>query len=90
MVMGFVSDKDVKAIFDLLPKDARFYFSAPDIPRAKTIEDLRSELKNTAIDQNYFIDLKTAYDQAMTDAKAEDLIFVGGSIFSVAELLPEE
>lgn len=88
MVMGFVNDKDVKAIINLLPQEAKYYFSAPDIPRAKTVNELKAELKHIPIHQQYFPSLKTALTQAKTDANPKDLIFVGGSIFTVAELLP--
>ncbi len=90
MVMGFVNDKDVKSILKLLPQDANFYFSAPKIPRAKLIEDLKIELQNSPLKKQYFMTLKDAFAQAQSQATPKDVIFVGGSIFTVAELLPED
>jgi dihydrofolate synthase/folylpolyglutamate synthase len=88
MVMGFVNDKDVNAIIKLLPQDAKYYFSAPDIPRAKSIQDLREEIAELDLDAQYFPTLIKAKSQALKEAKKSDLVFLGGSIFSVAELLP--
>jgi dihydrofolate synthase/folylpolyglutamate synthase len=88
LVMGFVNDKDVKAILKILPQDAKYYFSAPDIPRAKSIEDLKTELEDISIDKNFYPNLNTALVKAKSMASPKDLIFVGGSIFTVAELIP--
>jgi len=88
MVMGFVNDKDVKSILSLFPQDASYYFSAPDIPRAKPVEDLKTELQDMPFQKLYFSRLKTALEHAKSQAQPKDVIFVGGSIFTVAELLP--
>lgn len=88
-VMGFVNDKDVKAMVSILPKQASFYFSAPDILRAMPVDKLKDELKSLNITSRFFSTLTEAFNQAKSHAKPKDLIFVGGSIFTVAELLPE-
>lgn len=90
MVMGFVNDKDVISILSLFPQDATYYFSAPAIPRAKPVKDLKTELQDMPIQKLYFSRLKTALEDAKSQAQPKDVIFVGGSIFTVAELLPEE
>lgn len=90
MVMGFVNDKDVKSILKILPQDAVYYFSAPKIPRAKRVEDLKDELQNTSLQKQFFLTLEEAFESAKSEAQLKDIIFVGGSIFTVAELLTEE
>ena len=90
LVMGFVNDKNVKKILQLLPQSAQYYFSAPQIPRAKLVEDLKRDLQDLAINKTYFSTLQEAFEAAKGQSTAKDVIFVGGSIFSVAELLPEE
>ena len=90
MVMGFVNDKDVKSLLNLLPQEASYYFSAPNIPRAKSAENLKDELQNTALQKQFFATLMEAFEVAKSQAQPKDVIFVGGSIFTVAELLPEE
>lgn len=89
IVMGFVNDKDVKAMVSILPKQGNYYFSAPDIPRAMPVDKLKDELKSLNITSRFFSTLIEAFNQAKTDAKPKDLMFVGGSIFTVAELLPD-
>jgi len=89
MVMGFVNDKDITAIFELLPKQAKYYLSTPDIARAKPIEELKANLEDCNINSLYFLTLKEAFEAAKKDSTSKDLIFVGGSIFTVAELLPD-
>ncbi|RRO25592.1 bifunctional folylpolyglutamate synthase/dihydrofolate synthase [Flavobacteriaceae bacterium 14752] len=88
LVMGFVNDKDVKSLLNLFPYDAKYYFSAPNIPRAKLVEDLKDELQNTALEKQFFSTLIEAFEAAKSQAQTKDVIFVGGSIFTVAELLP--
>lgn len=88
MVMGFVNDKDVKTFVKVLPQDAHYYFSAPDIPRAKPINDLKQELADMNLNAEYFLTLDKAKTQALKNAQKSDLVYLGGSIFSVAELLP--
>lgn len=88
MVMGFVNDKDVKSILSLFPQEASYYFSAPDIPRAKPVEELKKELQDMPFQKLYFSRLKTALEHAKSQAQPKDVIFIGGSIFTVAELLP--
>lgn len=90
MVMGFVNDKDVKSLLKLLPQEAKYYFSAPNIPRAKSVEDLKLELEHLSNKKQFFWSLKEAFEVAKSQAQPKDVIFVGGSIFTVAELLPEE
>jgi dihydrofolate synthase/folylpolyglutamate synthase len=88
IVMGFVNDKDVKAILKLLPQGATYYFSAPDIPRAKSVEDLKIEATGLNLKAQYYPTLAEAKSTALKNAEKSDLIYIGGSIFSVAELLP--
>ena len=45
MVMGFMADKDVEGILDLLPKKATFYFTQAQTKRAHMT---RQELQRTA------------------------------------------
>lgn len=88
LVMGFVNDKDVVNIVNRFPKNAEFYLSAPDIPRAKTVNELKADLEGVSVSKSYFENLQDALAKAKSDSDKDDLIFIGGSIFTVAELLP--
>ena len=87
IVFGMVSDKDIPGILSLLPKDAAYYFCKPDIPRGLEVSVLKKEadalgLKGTAYDS-----VLLALKSARQHAQADDLIYIGGSTFVVAEVL---
>ena len=87
MVWGMVKDKDVAKILALLPKEASYYFCQPNIPRGKTTEDLAQEAQKVGLNGQTYASVTKAYKQALSRAKRNDLIFIGGSTFVVAEVL---
>lgn len=87
MIMGFVSDKEHDKVFSLLPKDAAYYWVKADIPRAMDPEELRSEASKFDLHGSAYYDLKQAIDDAKLEAKPEDLIFIGGSIYVLGEVI---
>ena len=87
MVMGFVNDKDISKILSLLPTDAIYYFCKPDIPRALDLEILASEVKKYGLSGSYYSSVAKAYNHALIDASYNDMLFVGGSTFVVAEVI---
>lgn len=86
-VLGFVSDKDVPHIVSLFPNEAEFYFTRPSIPRAMDVETAASHFANAGIKGKKFDTVEEAYKAALKSAKPEDVIYVGGSTFVVADLL---
>ncbi|MGI9526160.1 MAG: bifunctional folylpolyglutamate synthase/dihydrofolate synthase [Weeksellaceae bacterium] len=86
LVLGFVNDKDVNSILNLLPEDAVYYFAAPNIPRKMEIASLQNLVKR-GLKAHYFNSVPEALNQAKKDAKPEDFIYIGGSTFVVAEAL---
>ncbi len=87
MVIGMVKDKDISAILALLPKDATYYFCQPDLPRAKLSEELMLEAAAFGLSGNAYPNVKEALFAAEAQANENDLIFVGGSTFVVAEII---
>ena len=87
MVWGMVSDKDRKEILSLLPKDAVYYFCKPSVIRGLDADELATEGHEMGLEGTIFEDVKSAYLQALHDAQPQDLIYVGGSTFVVADLL---
>ena len=87
MVWGMVSDKDRKEILSLLPKDAVYYFCKPSVIRGLDADELATEGHEMGLEGTIFEDVKSAYLQALNDAQPQDLIYVGGSTFVVADLL---
>ena len=87
MVMGFVADKDIEHILQLLPTDADYYFCNAMIPRALGAEELGMRAEAVGLHGKVIPDVREAYEAARADASADDVIYVGGSTFVVADLL---
>jgi dihydrofolate synthase/folylpolyglutamate synthase len=86
IVLGMVNDKDLSSILFLFPKSAQYYFCKPDIPRGLDAEELRAEALKFGLTGEAYASVGVAYDRALSRAKREDLVYVGGSTFVVAEL----
>lgn len=86
-VLGFVKGKKMESIFSLLPKNAHYYFCAPSIPRALAIEELIKIAENHGLNAMVFSSPASALEVAKQAAKSQDLIYIGGSTFVVAEIL---
>ena len=87
MVIGMLRDKDISKILKLLPKNALYYFCQPDIPRAKPAAELRDEAGAYGLKGSYYDSVRAALNSAKEFAGKNDLIFVGGSTFVVAEVV---
>ena len=87
MVIGMVGDKDVSAILELLPKDANYIFCQPRIPRALSVHDLFNKAAQYSLKGQKIQNPLDALVEARKQAQQNDLIFVGGSTFVVAEIL---
>ncbi|HNW91264.1 MAG TPA: cyanophycin synthetase, partial [Bacteroidales bacterium] len=86
-VFGMVSDKDIPGILKLLPKNATYYFCKPDIPRGLDAEILKKEADAVGLSGKTHLSVSMALKAARENAKEEDMVFVGGSTFVVAEVL---
>lgn len=87
MVFGMVADKNPAHVLPILPADAVYYFCAPAVPRAMPAETLSHIASGYRLHGKVFPSVKTALANAIKDAKQDDLIFVGGSTFVVAEVV---
>ena len=87
VVLGFVNDKDVTAVLGLFPKNATYYFCQPKIPRALEVEKLEIFAKTVRLNGRSFKTVRGAYRAAFKSASAEDVVFIGGSTFVVAEIV---
>ena len=87
IVFGVVSDKDLNSIMPLLPKNAVYYLSKPNVQRGLDAEKLKTIFnKNQLIGQSYN-SVNEAFKTAKMNAEKKDLIYVGGSTFVVAEII---
>lgn len=86
MVLGFVNDKDINSMLEILPQDALYYFCSAKVPRSLAAEDLYKIADAFGLRGEVIIDPNKALMAAREAANKQDLIFVGGSTFVVAEL----
>jgi dihydrofolate synthase/folylpolyglutamate synthase len=86
-VFGAVNDKDVTKILSLLPKKATYYFVKASVPRALDENELLTQAKQFKLKGNAYNSVKQGISAAKKSYKKQDLIFVGGSTFVVADAL---
>ena len=87
VIIGFVNDKKIDEVLELLPNNSTFYFVKPSINRGrdpKTYEDL---LKKSKINYKVFDSVNEGYLSAKQNIKSEEMIFIGGSNFVVGDFL---
>ncbi len=88
VVFGMVNDKDVEHIMALLPNDATYYLCAAAVPRALDVSSLSKYFSKYNYTFTSYESVKHAYDTALNRAKSDDVVFIGGSLFVVSEILP--
>jgi dihydrofolate synthase/folylpolyglutamate synthase len=87
IVWGMVDDKDVTGVLSILPKTARYYFTKAAIPRAMDEKALQEAAESYGLRGEACGDVRSAIESAKKNASDNDLIFIGGSTFVVAEAL---
>ena len=87
LVVGFMADKDVETILGILPGNASFYFTQAQTPRSMSAADLRAAAARHGILGNDYDNVEQALAAARQAADENDLIYVGGSMYILAELL---
>ncbi|MDR1336126.1 MAG: bifunctional folylpolyglutamate synthase/dihydrofolate synthase [Tannerella sp.] len=88
IVFGMVSDKDITAVLKLLPREAAYYFTKAQIPRALPEDALKERAAAEDLTGAAYATVAAAIAAAREAASPDDLIFIGGSNFVVAESLP--
>ncbi len=86
LILGFVNDKKIDDILALLPEGAQLVFCRSSQQRALSLEDLKSKAEQAGLEADYIPDVNQALEIVRKKAGRNDLIFVGGSTFVVAEL----
>ncbi|MCR5036043.1 MAG: bifunctional folylpolyglutamate synthase/dihydrofolate synthase [Bacteroidales bacterium] len=86
-VLGCVNDKDIDGILNLLPQYAEYYFCKADIPRGLDANILADKALQVGLRGNVYESVQQAYHSALNNAHFDDVVFVGGSNFTVAEVI---
>ena len=87
IVLGFVKDKDLDLLMPLFPKGAKYYFAKPDIPRGLNVDILQAKAKKFGLLGHPYESVEGAMKAAIQSAAPTDFIFIGGSTFTVAEVV---
>lgn len=86
-VLGCVNDKDIDGILNLLPHYAEYYFCKADIPRGLDANILAAKALEVGLRGNVYESVQQAYNSALNNAHFDDVVFIGGSNFTVAEVI---
>ena len=87
IVLGVVNDKDLEKILPLFPKEAEYYFCCPNVPRGMDAAYLRDQALKFELTGSVYSSVSNAYLKALSEAEKTDVIYVGGSTFTVAEII---
>jgi dihydrofolate synthase/folylpolyglutamate synthase len=90
IVWGMVNDKDVTAILDLLPKNATYYVCKPSVMRGQDSAVMTALFINKGFIAFDYKNAADAFKMASINCKTNELIFVGGSTFVVADFLKSQ
>src|SRR5690606_15651689 len=85
-ILGMSNDKDVAPVLSLLPREASYTFCEAKLPRAMSAESLQAQAEEFGLRGSVVADVNVALKQVLKEAGEDDLVFVGGSTFVVAEL----
>jgi len=87
IVLGVVNDKTLDQVLSFFPKEATYYFCKANIPRGLDALELQKQAEEHHLLGQLYSSVAEAFNAAKKKAQAQDLIFVGGSTFVVAEVL---
>ena len=87
IVVGMVNDKDISGVLKLLPQSASYYFTQANVKRALPCEQLKNLAESLGLHGHAYPAVREAYAAVCEDADTDDLIFIGGSTFVVADFL---
>ncbi|MFT6715579.1 MAG: dihydrofolate synthase/folylpolyglutamate synthase [Saprospiraceae bacterium] len=87
VVWGMSEDKNTKEILELLPADYDYYWCASQNLRSLDATKLKTRAKTLGLEGQVFASVDAAYQQAFKDLKKDEMLFVGGSVFVVSEVI---
>lgn len=87
IVLGFVQDKKIEQVMQILPSNAQYYFVKPAIERGRNPEEYEDLLKKAKINYKIFNSVQEGYLAAKQNVKNSEIVFIGGSNFVVGEFL---
>lgn len=85
LVLAFTKGKDYENILNQFPTNVSFYFCKLKSNRSQDMKKVFNYANKKKFDCKYFNSVDLAYENAHNDSKKTDLIFVGGSTFTISE-----
>ena len=86
-VMGFCDDKDYRKMLDLMPKDAHYILTEAAIARAASVSKVAEVATSLGLDFEVAGSVEEALVKAKSQLSDDDMLFIGGSSYIVAEVL---
>lgn len=86
LIIGMVKDKEIDKMLNLLPKDAIYYFTQAQLPRALPAGELAIKAAQFSLTGKPFNNVNEALLEARKNARKEDLIMICGSVFVIGEV----
>ena len=87
IIIGMVSDKDITTVLSMMPKEARYYFTQASVKRAMPAEELAKKAQEAGLKGSCHPSVSDAYEEAQKNVRNDDVLFIGGSSFIVADML---
>lgn len=87
IVLGVVNDKNLDKVLPLFPEKATYYFCSPNVVRGLPVSELKEYANTFKLAGEGYDSVKEAYTQALKIAAKDDMIYIGGSTFVVAEII---
>ena len=88
MIVGMVNDKDIDGVLGLMPPTASYFFTQASIQRAMPAADFAAKAASHGLSGITCNSVQDAVEKALAQAGQDDIIFIGGSTFIVADALP--
>lgn len=85
-VLGMVNDKEIDKVLNMLPKEAVYYFCKANIPRGLNEGILKEKAEKLGLKGESYKSVQKAVNAARKAANKDDMIYIGGSTFIVAEV----
>lgn len=85
IVPAFARDKELNEVLPLFPRQALYYCTQAQIPRALPYEELCEKLKTVGLAATAWPTMRSALAAVMEQAHKEDLVLVTGTFFTLEE-----
>ena len=86
-IIGFSDDKDLRNISKIFPKESKYYFTKSNVSRGRDPIEIKHIFEESDKDGLCYPSVNEALLHARKNSVSNDIIFIGGSTFIVADAL---